>query len=583
MTICSFKRTSTLKFLRGFWTPFEPEFYPFADVEEFYNPCYRWRFLELLRGSNPRWGVLLKNPNNPTVEYPQYFKVAPNFRNFAVVFMRELSRSPHPDSIIRSLRQPGVLLDSIRGNVEIEEHHINAIGLIATWLERLNNDGVLANYISTEDTLFNLQVMNENFDLYRHNPNIVRLTQRSYSGIGIGQQNPRRTFSWRGDISIFGTIPIIHLEKQEIRVPVPLANNFFNPPLDLSDNVNTPAGLRSFFIAKEFHKMLILRESLAQLIEDQKLPIEIFDAMDNSLFTSNIDLNSHDFRNFDIIVDTIDSSIRMNPHLSFRDETGQAAIILDLLYRNYPNIVNSFQDRGLDCPIRIGQDPNIRYYCPMGGTQGCGMSDKRIENLQFPRDRVETNVYKFLRFLRDETVFSHEILYKITRLYPDRLIDLNYFSSFWVGEIYQDQNQRWIFRAIMPQQWEPPQTSEKIYDVCLISPLCFEKGFKISFNSRLNQNEFVIGLKMKLNPWIQNHPFNTGNPILCLIGQFSIDNLNINIKRQKKQLVRAIQYQSRTLRQLNISERQNRILGERLANRDRRIGMATFGRFARYV
>ena len=578
---CSFKNNiSTEKILRGFWSPFEPEFYPFAEVEEFCNPCFRWHYIELLRGSNKRWGFLFKNPNNYSEDFPQYYNFADTFRKFCVVLLKGISRSTHPNSILRSLRQPDVLLDFLRGNADLQDYHLNAIEYVTRWLERLQTNGILRNYLSNTDSLFDLQIVNENLDLFRQNSSRITLTQNTQSGIGTNRRTSNQTFSWRGDISIYGIIPIIHLESQEIRAPVPIADNFFDPPLNLSNINNTPAGIRLLLVEKEFHKMWILRESLAQLIDNQRLQPQLFDdASGDEIFNSYYDLNSYNFRDFDIIVDTIDHSITMNPNRSFRDETGQAAIIYDLLYRNYPGVVNTFQD----CPIRIGQTPGNRYLCPMGDTMGCGMSDRRIANLQFPRDRVETNIYRFLRLLRDEAVFKHEILYKLTRLYPDRLTDLNNYSVFWYGDLFQDQSQRWIFRSTMPNYWEVPQISDKMYEVCLISPLCYEKGLEITFTSRINQNEYVITPNITFNPWIQNNPFITGNTIRCLIGQFSVEENLFNIKRQKNQLVKAIHYSRRSLTQANTIQMQGEILERRLAQRHRRIGEATFGRFARYV
>ena len=86
-----------------------------------------------------------------------------------------------------------------------------------------------------------------------------------------------------------------------------------------------------------------------------------------------------------------------------------------------------------------------------------------------------------------------------------------------------------------------------------------------------------------MNPWIQISPFNTGNPILCVIGELSLDDNLMNINRQKKQLVRTIHYSQRTVRDIPDAEKPNVILTRRLSDRDKRAGMATFGRYARYV
>jgi hypothetical protein len=78
----------------------------------------------LIRGSFPRWGGLLVNPNDPNEEFPQYFLFESRFREFAVVLMRALARSTYPNSIMRNIRDPGQLLDSIRGNSDPEDSDI---------------------------------------------------------------------------------------------------------------------------------------------------------------------------------------------------------------------------------------------------------------------------------------------------------------------------------------------------------------------------------------------------------------------------------------------------------------------------
>lgn len=586
MTYCEFNRTSTENIITGSWSPFAPDYHPFADVDEFCSPCYRWRFLQLIRGSFPRWEAMLRNPRDVTADFPQYYKVSSCYKDFATIIMRALSRSLHPDNIIRSLGQSGNIIDEIRGNTDIQPFHIFAMDLVVTWLQRLENEHVLDSYISNENTLYNLMIINENFDLFRNDNSIIQLETRRQAGVGVVNQRTPQTFYWRGPISIYGAIPIINLETQQIRVPVPVADNFFDPPVDLSDQMS-PEGIKLFFITKEFHKMWILRESLSQLLDHQILRMTLQDGLGNNIFNSFLNIDGYNFRDFEIIVDTIDHSISMDPNLSFRDETGHAAIIFDLLYRPYPNLVNSFQD--IDpCPIQLGQDPARSYRCPLGGTQGCHMGDRRITRLQFPRDRIERNVYRFLRLLRDEAVFEHEVLYKITRLHPERLDELNQFSYFWIGELYQDNMQRWIFRLNIPQYWIPPQITRKRYDVSLISPVCFELGYKISFISRLNQNEFevlpiVSSTHSKMNPWMQVSPFNTSNPIQCIIGELSSDDNLMNINRQKRQLVRAIHYSYQSVRNVPDAEKPNLILARRLNARDKRAGMATFGRYARYV
>ena len=579
MRFCSIKRASTEKILDGIWTPFRLEYYPFTDVDEFCIPCYRWRYLSLMRGNRPFWGMLLKYPNDPTQEIRRYYKISMRFKQFSVVLLRMISRGLNPNQILRDLRNPVLLLDNINDGTEIDEADEFAMELVSNLLYRINNLGILSHFQSNLNTLYNLQILNEDFDVYRQDPTPITLQQSGLTIIGINRRTNPEIYTWRGNIPIRGIIPILDLDNQQIRAPIPISGVFFDPNLDLGDQVNTPAGIRLFFINKEFHKLWILRESLAQLVEDNKLPLNIHDSISNeSLFETDINLNQYNFRNFNIILDTIDHSETLDPSITYRDETGQAAIIHDILYRSYPGTSNSFQT---GCLFQVGQIRN-QYSCPLTGTQGCGMRDRRIRNNHFPRDRIESNVYRFLKLLRDEAVFKHEVLYKITRLYPQSIFELNQFSDFWIGEIFQDSSLRWNFRSLMPEGWELPRISEKEkYNVCLISPLCYEKGYQVKFSSALGDGLFLINPITTLNPWILDFPFNQSNPTIgntvnCIVGRLSIEENLYNINRQKRQLIQSIQYQNRGQTEIDILE-------NRLSTRYKRVGMATFGRYARFV
>lgn len=582
MKFCNFKNPSTEKILRGDWTPFKPSYHPFVDVHEFCIPCYRWRFLKLIRGNWPIWRNLLRNPNDSSEEFTNYSAFSSRFREYATFFIRRLSRSVHPRSILNIMNNPALLLDSIQNNSSIDDLDLQAMNLVSNWLERLNNENILSNYVSSENSLFNLYILNEKLDLFINDTSPIIMTEQGQTIIGEDQSISPNQYSWRRTIPIFGTIPILNLERREIRVPVPIANNFFFPNLDLL-NPDTPEGIRLFFINFEFHKMWILRESLAQLIENNKMPLTVDDDFGNFIFRSNTDLTSIEVREFQIILDTIDNSIMMPSELSFRNETGQAAIISYILYSNYPGKANSFQ--GFDpCPIRIGQVQELNYGCPFDGNRGCGMSDRRIRNLQFPRDRMERNTYRFLRHLRDESVFEHNLLYKITRLYPNRLFDLNQFAKFWIGEFYLDDQERYIFNPTMPNFWSLPEINET-YELSLISPICYESGFKINVNS-IEDDFYILIPSGKLNPWFLESPFNsatTDNPLSCIIGKFSVSENLMNIQRQKRQLTRAIQYSRNAINTDDLTDMQNTVLTNRLNERYKRIAMATFGRFARYV
>lgn len=52
--------------IRGFWTPLKPPFSPFVDIEQITNMCYKWRFLEIIKGCYLRWDRLLIFPRSPT-------------------------------------------------------------------------------------------------------------------------------------------------------------------------------------------------------------------------------------------------------------------------------------------------------------------------------------------------------------------------------------------------------------------------------------------------------------------------------------------------------------------------------------
>ena len=580
ITILKFNVPSTGNLLKGSWTPFKPEFHPFMEVDEFTNPCYRWRFLSLIRGSFPRWGRLLKNPNNPSEDFSRYLSVSDRFRRYCITLIKKISRSNHPSSIINSIGNSGLLLDSIRGTSEVDELDTYTMNLVSQLLIRLFNQGILQNYIEKDDIFFNLRILNEKFNIYQNNSQLISLSPITRTVLGASTPISRSTFTWKGPIAIDGIIPMIDLERKEIKSFIPIAENFFNPQLNLS-NSNAPEGMHLLFIEREFHKLWILRKSLSQLIDDQILQSNLQDSLGNDIFSINNNILKSDIKNFDITIETIDHTFSMNSNKDFTKETGQAAIVSNLLYKNYPGIANSFQD----CPIRIGQSSPLIYQCPIGSNMGCGMSDKRIRTQNFPRDRCEINIYKFLRYLRDELVFNHELLYKITRLYPSRLFDLNQYCKFWIGEIFHDSAQRLLFQQTTPAHWSLPEISEKKYEISLLSPLVYEKGYQVKIKAQLG-NCFELSPIYNFDSWNEDKPFNIANqsnPIPCFLGKFSLNDIIINIQRQKRKLVNPIQYLSSSLSSTTVQDQENEILLRRLNQRDKRIGMATFGRSARFV
>jgi len=270
MRYCRKKKISQNKFIQGFYAPYELEFTPFADVNELCEPCYRWRFLELIRGSNPRWSKLLNSPfGNPEIFNGFCNQILDFFRKASNILMRMLSRSTYPEGIINNLYNNELVLRELDENATIELYHPLAMEFVIEYLRRLHRENILTYYIDSRETLFNLHVINEDFNLFREERTLITLTQLEFSDIGLSHENERNreTFEWKGTLPVYGTIPIIHLERREIRVPVPIANNSFDPPIDFSNTNIVPEGLQLFLIDKEFHKMWILRESLSQLIE----------------------------------------------------------------------------------------------------------------------------------------------------------------------------------------------------------------------------------------------------------------------------------------------------------------------------
>ncbi len=582
MRYCIFKSESTREIIQGTWTPFNPNYHPFVEVDNFCNPCYSWRFQELIRGKTPAWRNLIRNPATG-LEFTRFFKIRNHYQRFAVTLLKMLARSNFPDSILNLLDQPNQLLDQIRGNSQIENFHNVAMEYVSMFLRRLRDNDQLIKYRSNENVLFNIQILNENFDLFRNDNTPISL--RYTPQVRVGTTQPQEeTYIWRDSFAVIGEIPLLDLENRELKSIIFLADNFFNPPVDFSDLNNLNQMINSILIQKEFHKLWILRESLQQLSDQGLISPNISDVSGGTLFTPSLDLTGIQFEDFELIVETIDHTIQLDLEPDFRNITGQAAIIFYLLYENYPSIVNSL--RG-ECLMHIGQEHQFNYYCPLSGRNGCGMSDRRQRNRTFPRDRVEINVYKFLRLLRDETVFKHKLYYAITRFFPNSPLDLNQFGKFWIGDIYFEDTGLLVFRPSMPITWElPPDSTDTTYEIVFISPLCYERGFKVQINS-FDGNRFVLNPIQTMNPWTQDVPFidaSSSNPLSCVLGKFSLDEDFININRQKKKLVKAIHFQRRTTIQGQEIERTpEQVMEERLTNRTRRTGLATFGRYARYV
>ena len=301
MEICKFKRASINEIIYGNWTPFNPTYHPFAELDEFCIPCYRWRFLELIRGHRPIWQNLIRNPANGE-EFQRFFYIERFYRKFVLILLRMLSRSVFPNSIINLLNQPLQLLDQLRGNSQPEDYHLISIEYVSRFLRRLNDENKLQDYLSNDSIFFNVQILNENFNLHR----TITLQTRPRMRIVVPQRQHTQplTFQWRGPIAFVGEIPILDLKNRVIKSILFIADDFFDPPLDLSLPEDLPPLINQLFIDKEFHKLWILRECLIQLSNDQVLSPNIQDAAGNILFTPSQDLMGIPFENFNLILET---------------------------------------------------------------------------------------------------------------------------------------------------------------------------------------------------------------------------------------------------------------------------------------
>lgn len=579
MRICKFKKPAPSKIDAGVWSPVKREFHAFADVEELCIPCYRWRYLQLLRGSKPIWGRLLKNPVDIDEDITGYAILTKKFVAFITSLLRLVARSAQGSSVFSSIRSPGLLLEAIKGEIEPSDLDEKTMEYVSQCLSRLDDDGELVKYKGNSNVLFNARILNETFDIYRTDskPIALKTVQRA---IGTAATTtPQETFRWSGPLGVNGEIPILDLDSYQIRKPACISDEFFSPPLDLSVVPAKYPGIHALFIQSAFHQMWILREALAQLVDDQMLPQSLTGSRGNVLFKSDRDLSQIDFRRFEIVVDAIDRSYTMPKNLSFKQETGQAAIIYNLLYSNSPGLIHGF---GQDCIVRINQPTPPLYSCPLDRTLGCGMSDRRVKNQSFPRDRSEVNIHKFLRLLRDETVFSHILFYRLSAYYLGQTFKLNQYQYLWIGSVEVDNNGDLTFTPNMPSGWFNPEVSDDKYEICLLSPFCYETGMKVSFERKIGI-KYIIRPHEGFNPWLIDLTFS--NPHQCIIGDFTIDENLMNENRQKHELVRGIQFESNssTMKGLAQSQKEAKVLEKRLDDRGLRIGEATFGKYVRFV
>jgi len=552
--------------IRGFWTPLKPPFSPFVDIEQITNMCYKWRFLEIIKGSFALWEKLLIFPRSPIQAlFSNYNKYKLAFDYLLGRILKILTRRiflPTILTYIQNRQSANILQEIIRDAVpnEFQEFTIN---FLTEMLYRLNSENFLP--ISDDplnnDYLCSLFVMNEKIDLFTDNRNPIQLRP----ALNI-EGNNLPTFQWIDKFAGFGTIPLIDFDQKHIRSFCFIASDFFEPRINWT---NPPQYIIDLFILPEFLKLWILRLSLSQLINSGKLENPLLASSGEEIFPPNpIFEEMRDIDNYKLVVDTIDYTFNENQFLNrdFRTMTGQALIIQQMLYSNRPKLTTNYNT----CLF-----PDIlRGHCP--SFFSCNLSDNRTN--QIPRDRREINVYRFLRYLRDEDIFKHRTYYSISRFYPDNPIVLKDIIHYWIGNLYRDNQQRWIFEDHTPSPLSSTPYFDKTYQTIYLHPQCYEDGFDLKFQDILQNGIYSIN-RNSVN-WDNFLPFrnaNESNKLLCLIGEFKLKDDDRNITRQKKQLTKCINF----IRSDNDTDLT--ILGRRLGNRDKRVGEAIFGSFSRFI
>ncbi|MFW9970496.1 MAG: hypothetical protein ACFFDF_09870, partial [Candidatus Odinarchaeota archaeon] len=552
--------------IRGFWTPLKLPFSPFIDIEQITNMCYKWRFLEIIKGCFPRWEHLLIFPRSPTqASFSNYNSYKQAFNYLLSRILKILTRRIFLPSILTYIqnRQSANILQEIIGDMVPNREQEFTITFLTEMLHRLDSENFLP--ISTNplnnDYLCSLFVMNEKIDLFTDNRNPIQL--RPAFNI---EGNNLPTFQWVDKFAGFGTIPLLDFNRKHLRSFCFIAKDFFEPRINWT---NPPQYIINLFILPEFLKLWILRLSLSQLIISGRLDNPLLSSNGEEIFPSNpIFKEMRDIDNYKLIVDTIDYTFEEDHFLNhdFRIMTGQALIIQQMLYSNSPKLTTNYST----CLF-----PDIlREKCPNLFT--CNLSDNRTN--QIPRDRREINVYRFLRYLRDEDIFKHRTYYSISRFYPDNPIVLKDIIDYWIGYLYRDNQQIWIFEDNTPSPLRSTPRFDKTYQTIYLHPQCCEDGFDLKFQDIIQDG--IYSINRNLVNWDSYLPFrnaNESNKLLCLIGEFKLIDEDRLIRRQKQQLNKCINFRR------SDNDTDLTILGRRLEHRDKRVGEAIFGQFSRFV
>ncbi len=554
------------------WNPRFPPFDPVIALKDLSQPfCPKFIFLKNIKGRQPMPHVIFKIPGQEIDDrnvYRHYYRHKNAF-DFGVVEILKYIVWNNEGSRLIDLPLETIQWRNLFTQFTDSDHR-DAIHYLSRFFQRLQNEGTLGRYQDSRgDIFFNFQIFNPEIILPPSEDGMpyelaLRRTERN--------PNPYR-FRWNGLFPGYSIITEINIDRYEIVSYLFYTRDFIRL---VPENENFTNFENQMFIIPSLHHLWLNRLALSSLAPEY-LQNFVLNFANTEIFQSVLGEevpSSQDFSRFNLRLETLDQTYTENYlnelRINLPLRTAQTLLMLKLLHGRRPNLI---LNTNFECLV-----PDSRgQFCGLSGNLGCRMRDY----VQIPPAVVVENVLSFQKYIRDEITLNSSGFYYLFK-FIDNLLELKNHIGIWVGQIERRDNmlffQNRIFDDDIPRE-------QKLY-IAFWSPFLFLVDLEVRLIDEDDGTIITNFLESPIRRQNLNDIFEyfSQNEILpIIIGEFPVEEYIRNFRRQQYAIWRASNFTTTQNDDETIQQYELRVLGERLAQNDKRAGEGIFGNRVRFI
>ncbi|MBA7682697.1 hypothetical protein ES703_91049 [subsurface metagenome] len=226
--VLTFRRPTENDLIFNLWNPRQPPFDPVLDLRDLSQPhCPKFYFLKHVRGSEPFYSTILRNPRLPRNtrgnEYRLYFRHRRAYDKAVIKILKYIAWNSEGNRLINTPLNAPLWRELFIQVVDPERRDI--IPYLERLFRRLQNQQVLDRYRNSRgNVFFKFQIFNPFITLPEDpsgNPYEIALRRTEY------YPRPYR-YRWLGSFAALGIIPEINFERREIVIYSFYTPNFIN-------------------------------------------------------------------------------------------------------------------------------------------------------------------------------------------------------------------------------------------------------------------------------------------------------------------------------------------------------------------